>query len=130
MLPHPIRLRHPWDETPSAIQGKVVYRRRFNSPTKLDSWEGVLLEIDRAIFCGEISLNGTVLGRLESGQFFSAEITALMRPSNELVAEVDCHSQLSPPPVSASVYIVEPDHPLGSPIGDVRLVIRSAPDSD
>jgi hypothetical protein len=124
MLPHPIRLRHPWDELPGASPEQVVYCRRFNRPTGMDTWERISLEIDRGIFAGQISLNGTVLGLLRPGEFFAADVTALLEPVNELRATVDRPTQLATPPASASVYIVDPDEPLGSPIGDVRLVIR------
>ena len=46
MMPHPIRLRHPWDEIPAATSGKISYRRRFNRPTGLGAHEVVMLEID------------------------------------------------------------------------------------
>ncbi|HTQ38966.1 MAG TPA: hypothetical protein VMJ32_08055 [Pirellulales bacterium] len=125
MIPHPIRLRQPWEELPDASPGRVAYRRRFKCPTGLDTWERVSLEVDRGIFLGEISLNGTNLGRLEPGQFFSADITPLLKPANELMVSVDPHSAVAQPPPSASVYIIDPEEPLGSPIGDVRLVIRT-----
>ncbi|HZZ30137.1 MAG TPA: hypothetical protein VFE46_19220 [Pirellulales bacterium] len=130
MIPHPIRLQHPWDELPGPTPDRVLFRRRFNSPAALDTWERVSLEIDRAIFSGEASLNGTRLAPLTAGQFFSAEVTSLLKPANELLVEVDKHSQLPQPPASASVYVVDPHQPLGSPIGDVRLVIRTIHPSD
>jgi hypothetical protein len=126
MIPHSIRLRQPWDELPASIPGRAIFRRRFNSPTGLDTWERVVLEVDRTIFSGQLSINGTPIGQLQSGQLFSADITELLQTSNEVRAEVDCHSAAEPPPASASIYIVDHNEPLGSPIGDVRLVIRSA----
>ena len=126
MIPHSIRLRQPWDELPARASGRAIFRRRFNRPTGLDTWERVVLEVDRTIFSGEISVNDTPIGQLQSGQFFSADITALLQPSNEIQAEVDSHMAAVQPPPSASIYIVDPNEPLGSPIGEVRLVIRSA----
>jgi len=134
MIPHPIRLRQPWDELPGTAPGRVVYRRRFKCPNDLDTWERVSLEVDRTLFSGEITLNGQPIGRLEPGQLFSADITQLLQPANELRAEVDpqtaaeCLGQSAAPPQpppSHSIYIVDPDEPPGSPIGDVRLVIRA-----
>ena len=134
MIPHPIRLRHPWDELPGDIPGSVIYRRVFNQPSGLDTWERVSLEVDRAIYSGEITLNGQSIGRLQVGQFFSADITQFLQPNNELHVKVDppvtsanldpadAKSQLRP---SHSAYIVDPNEPLGSPIGDVRLLIRT-----
>jgi hypothetical protein len=130
MIPHPIRLRHPWDELPGTVPGRATYRRRFNRPTGLDTWERVSLEVDRAIFSGEISLNGTNLGHFEAGQFFQADITRLLQAANELNVDVDHQTALSQPPPTTSVYAVGPDEPLGSPIGDVRLVIRTIHPSD
>jgi hypothetical protein len=130
MIPHPIRLRHPWDELPGTVPGRVLYRRRFKCPSGLDSWERVALEIDRTIFSGEITLNGQTIGRLESGQFFSADITQFLQPANELRAEVDPQTASPKPTPSASVYIVDPNEPPGSPIGEVRLVIRAMHPSD
>ena len=57
MIPHPIRLRHPWDELPGSEAGKIAYRRKFQRPTNLDAWERVTLEIDRAIYSGEVRFN-------------------------------------------------------------------------
>ena len=125
MMPHPIRLRHPWDEVPAAAPGKIAYRRRFNRPTGLEADEIVTAEVDRIVFRGEISLNGKRLGELEPGEFFSADITALLKDTNELVAEIDPQSRCDGPPVSHSIYIVDETVPPGSPIGEARIVIRA-----
>lgn len=134
MIPHPIRLRHPWDELPSRTSGRTIYRRLFKCPTGLDTWEHVFLEVDRILFSGEITLNGQPIGRLESAQFFSADITPLLQPANELQVEVDpqiavtARDQVDAPrqsPPSHSLYITDPNEPPGSPIGDVRLLIRT-----
>ncbi len=124
MIPHTIRLRHPW-ETEGADGQHVVYRRRFNRPTGLESGERVTLEIDRAMVAGQVSLNATVLGELEPAEFFAADITQILVDGNELVIEADPRSRLEKPPPTSSIYIVEPDEPPGSPVGDVRLVIRA-----
>jgi hypothetical protein len=126
MIPHPIRLRHPW-ETEGSAAGNVTYRRKFNRPTGLDLWEQVTLEIDRAVVAGQVSLNGTSLGQLKPGEFFTADISSLLAPANELCVLADPRSALAAPPGSSSIYITDPDEPLGSPVGDVRLVIRSTP---
>lgn len=134
MIPHPIRLRHPWDELPADVSGHVRYRRMFKCPTGLDTWERVWLEVDRIVFPGEIFLNAHSLGRLQPGELFSADVTTLLQPNNELNVEVDrqsaaaCAAQADP--VSHSAYIVEPNTPLGSPFGDVRLVIRASHPGD
>lgn len=124
MIPHPIRLRHPWDSEPQP-DGRILYRRQFNRPTGLDAWEQVSLEIDRAMVAGEVSLNGSSIGQLKPGVFFTADVTTLLAMANELCVLADPRSALPAPPPSASIYITAPNEPLGSPIGDVRLVIRS-----
>ncbi len=129
MIPHSIRLRQPWDEVPAGA-GRVAYRRRFNSPTGLDDWKRVSLEIDRAIFAGEVLLNGVSLGPLAPGELFAADITPHLQPANELRVEVDPRTALSRPPQTNSIYIIDLEEPLGSPIGDVRLVIRTVHPGD
>src|SRR5689334_5491123 len=123
MIPHSIRLRHPWETIPSEA-GRATFRRTFNSPTGLDAWQRVSLEIDRVIVSAEVSLNDVALGRLSPGELFVADITDVLKPGNELLVAGDLPTPVVSPPPSNSVYIVEPDEPLGSPIGDVRLVIR------
>jgi hypothetical protein len=134
MIPHPIRLRHPWDELPGASPGQITHRRAFKQPTGLDSWERVFLEVDRTLVSAPIVLNGHPIGHLEYGQFFSADITSLLQPNNELQVTVESAraATASPasdanrqPPPSHSVYITDPTEPTGSPIGDVRLLIRT-----
>jgi hypothetical protein len=121
---HSIRLRHPWEEISTA--GELPkYRRRFNRPTGLDEWERVTLEIDRITHPGSISLNGAPLGQFEPNGFFSADATQLLRPANELIVDLAAAEPIASPPVSHSIYIVEPDAPLGSPFGDVRLTIQT-----
>ena len=78
---------------PGDLPGSVVYRRVFKQPTGLDTWERVSLEVDRAIFSGEISLNGQSIGSMQAGQFFSADITQLLQPNNELHVKVDLQSR-------------------------------------
>jgi hypothetical protein len=124
MIPHAIRLRHPWDQSP-AMEGRVVYLRRFNKPTNLDAWETVTLEIDRAMFRGQIMLNGLPLGPLEVGELFSADVTSQLQGVNELRVEVDPATAADAPPPTSTIYVVEASEPPGSPIGDVRLVIRA-----
>jgi hypothetical protein len=125
MIPHPIRLRHPWDEVPAKAAGNRAFRRSFNRPTGLESHETVCVEIDRAVYCGDVALNGVSLGSLDTGELFAAEITALLKASNELVVEVDPATAVEGPIPSASLYVIDPNEPPSSPIGEVRLLIRS-----
>ena len=125
MIPHSIRLRHPWDELPQPVAGTVIFRRRFQRPTNLDDWERVTLEIDRAVCSGQVRLNGVDLGHLHAGKYFTADVTALLELQNEFLIEVDPKTRLSAPPDTQTIYVVDADEPPGSPIGDVRLVIRA-----
>jgi hypothetical protein len=136
MIPHPIRLRHPWDESPGASSGQTTYRRAFKQPTGLDAWERVFLEVDRTLVSASVILNGHSIGHLEYGQFFSTDITSLLQLNNELQVTVETVSApsttVSEPnpanrqqPPSHSVYLTDPAEPIGSPIGDVRLLIRT-----
>ena len=128
MVPHPIRLRHPWESQPLAT-GQILYRRRFNRPTGLELHEQVALEIDRTMVAADVSLNGHPLGQIKPAEFFSADITELLAAANELTILADPLTALSAPPPSQSIYIADPDALPGSPVGEVRLVIRSAPTS-
>jgi hypothetical protein len=140
MIPHPIRLRHPWDELRGPSPGQTTYRRAFKQPTGLDAWERVFLEVDRTFVSAFVILNGTSIGDLKYGQFFSADITSLLQLNNELQVTVETTSSAAaasantaaerqPPP--HSVYLTDPNEPIGSPIGDVRLLIRTVhPNAD
>ncbi len=128
MIPHPIRLRHPWDELPGASSGQTTYRRAFKQPTGLDAWERVFLEVDRTLVSAPVTLNGHSIGHLEYGQFFSADITSLLQLNNELQVTVESAPAVDAAnrqPPSHSVYVTDPAEPIGSPIGDVRLLIRT-----
>ncbi len=128
MIPHPIRLRHPWASEPQP-DGRVIFRRNFNRPSGLDPWERVSLEVDRAIVAGQMSLNGTLLGELKPGEFFTTDITSLIADANEVCLLADPRTARTSPPPSSSIYISDANEPPGSPAGDVRLVIRAAPTS-
>ena len=98
MIPHSIRLRHPWDELPGGSPETVIYRRRFQRPTNLDASECVTLEIDRAICSGTVALNGIALGNLQAGEYFTAEVTSLLQSQNELSIEIDPKTRLGTRP--------------------------------
>ena len=84
-----------------------------------------MLEIDRAICSGTVVLNGVALGNLQAGEYFTAEVTSLLQSQNELLVEIDPKTRLASTPETQTIYVVDPDEPPGSPIGDVRLVIRA-----
>ena len=126
MIPHTIRLRRPWEKVEGGGADRKLFRRRFNRPTNLDAWESVTLEIDRVTMCGSLFLNGSLLGKFRPGEIFTADITSALQPANELLAAVDPRTRVVGPVESASIYIVDPAEEPGSPIGDVRLVIRTS----
>ena len=75
VYPHPIRLRGPWDD----LGGQL--RRRFGAPSNLDAHERVwLLLPERPI--SAVLLNGAPLPTNRE-----QDITALLRPRNELLVE-------------------------------------------
>ena len=98
MYPHRIRLRGPWQCEPlgelparritmpcnwadaglAGFRGLARFARRFGYPGRIDEDEQVWLTCAGCTGCREIHLNGTLLPR------FSAEITSLLRPRNQL----------------------------------------------
>jgi hypothetical protein len=112
--PHRIRLRGPWECEPlraaaagaplpaprhvtlpagwgeaglPGFAGVVRFRRRFGYPGRIDPYERVWLTCAGVTGTAEVWLNGRPLGRHEGP--FEHEVTALLRPRNELVAEVE-----------------------------------------
>jgi hypothetical protein len=116
MYPHRIRLRGPWECEPlesnsgfagwpspsrvtmpcrwhdaglSGFDGRVRFRRRFGYPGRVDEVERVWLTFAGASDSADVTLNGVTLGRRERAEKpFEFEVTALLRPRNELVVEV------------------------------------------
>jgi hypothetical protein len=93
MYPHRIRLRGPWEwqageasgtivlpGSLAGVAGRVTFRRRFGYPGTIDTHERVWLLAGS----GAATLNGVPLG---AGVAF--DVTALLRPRNELGIEVD-----------------------------------------
>jgi hypothetical protein len=118
MYPHRIRLRGPWECEPLArgdraeeplprpfrltmpcrwgegglvdFAGRARFRRRFGYPGRIDEHERVWLTFAGIDGSAEIRLNDCLLGysRDHSGSL-EFEVTALLRPRNELVVDVD-----------------------------------------
>lgn len=78
---HAIRLRSPWE--PHA----AGFRRHFNRPTGLASGERVWLVIDDA-GATRVALNGAELAAVPLPCPARFEITALLRPRNELLIAI------------------------------------------
>jgi hypothetical protein len=133
--PHRIRLRGPWDCEPLAraedaarplpapcrmimpcrwgagglgdFSGRVLFRRRFGYPGRLDVGDRVWLTFAGVEGVADVKLNGQFLGRHDGGPGpCEFEVTALLRPRNELTVEVEAHT------------------PGGGLWGDVALEIR------
>jgi hypothetical protein len=123
VYPHCIRLRGPWECEAAGqparrvtmpcrwgegalaeLRGRVRFRRRFGYPGRIDSEERVWLTYTAIVGMREVWLNEYALGR--HAETFEHDATALLRPRNELVIEVE-------PPI-------EP----GSLWGEVALEVR------
>jgi beta-galactosidase/beta-glucuronidase len=70
--------------------GRVRFRRRFHWPGRLDYYERLWLTFAGADYFATVSLNGQLLGH-HTGAFdpFEFDITALIRPRNDLIVDVD-----------------------------------------
>ena len=101
------------------FRGRVAYRRSFNPPATLDSYERLWLIVEGADAQGAVWLNGVqlgqVLGRAVCGTF---DITRLLGPRNEIVLEIDLPAGDAPPRPGR-------EHLPGGPIGEARLEVRA-----
>ncbi len=114
MYPHRIRLRGPWDCEPLVgppdrplppprrmtlpcrwaesglvdFAGRVLFRRRFGYPGRIDDYERVWLTFAGVEGEARAHLNGHFLGREDRPDGFEYEVTALLQPRNELAVEV------------------------------------------
>jgi hypothetical protein len=72
------------------LAGRVRFRRRFGWPGRIDAHERVWLTFAGVDGSADLSLNGHPLGRHgPAAGLFEYEVTALLRPRNELVVEVE-----------------------------------------
>ena len=114
-----------WGATLGAdFRGRVAYRRPFGCPTGLAAADRVDLVIERVDAYGRALLNGQSLGEIPAGGcLWRREITAGLRPRNELVVEVELPGG-DPPPARPG----REDRP-GGLVGEVRLEIFTAADA-
>src|SRR5262245_39352295 len=109
MYPHAIRLRGPWECEPLdpaapprrlalpcswagaglAGSARVPLRRRFGYPGQIDAHERVWLTLAGLTGRVRVTLNGTEVGTVAGGGAYECEVTALLRPRNELTLEVE-----------------------------------------
>jgi hypothetical protein len=70
--------------------GRVLFCRRFGYPGRIDTYERVWLTVAGVGDRADLALNGAALGRHEGGAGVQEwDVTAHLRPRNELVAEVE-----------------------------------------
>ncbi|HPM81075.1 MAG TPA: hypothetical protein PLF81_10260 [Candidatus Anammoximicrobium sp.] len=101
--------------------GRVAYHRRFGRPTGLGPADRVDLVIDGVDASGSVRLNGESLGEIPLGwQVWRCDVTARLRPRNELIVEVE-----RTPVIDGKPPIPRPgrDGLPGRLMGDVRLEI-------
>jgi len=138
-MPHIIRLRGPWDyqvllhlgpddapETPlpsGRVQmpcdwseslgpifcGRVRYRRTFNWTAPLEADQRVTLAFDGVTQKAQVTLNGQLLGSFGPDPAW-LDITALLKPHNELLVEVAAvHTGAGPGGLTGEVRLeIEP----------------------
>lgn len=69
--------------------GTATFRRKFHRPTNLDPHERVLIVFTEVAGSGRVSINGDHVGEFTGhGELVEFEITALLRPFNELAVEL------------------------------------------
>ncbi len=115
MYPHRIRLRGPWEceplrrddsdgplPTPRRVTipcrwseagiveftGRIRFRRRFGYPGNIDADERVWLTCVGLADHADVRLNETLLAERQTAPF-EFEVTALLKPRNELILEVE-----------------------------------------
>jgi hypothetical protein len=88
MYPHRIRLRGPWQCEALTNPAGARCRRRFGYPGRIDAHERVWLTVAGAAGRAAVSLNGTLLRRVDGETPAEWEVTALLRPRNELLVDV------------------------------------------
>ncbi|MFO0801193.1 MAG: hypothetical protein U0804_27315 [Gemmataceae bacterium] len=94
---HAIRLRGAWAVT--ADGQRFRHARPFGWPAALDPHERVWLVV---VGCAEVALNGTQLvPRSATGERFEADVTALLRPRNEILLTRD----LAAPPLDVTLEV-------------------------
>jgi hypothetical protein len=85
-----VRMPCRWGEAGLAhLGGRVRCRRRFGFPGRIDSHERVWLIVEGVADRAAIALNGAVLGRTQGTAPAEFDVTALLRPRNELIADVE-----------------------------------------
>ena len=83
-----------WSECFGEQAGIVVWSRRFQKPTNLDTTERVMIAAPQLAGVIEVRLNGTSLPHDEQPQIgFRYDVTELLEPSNMLELSMECPSE-------------------------------------
>ena len=92
---HQIRLGPPWQTTTSDT-GTTRHARKFGSPRALDANERVWLVCEHVPGPAEVRVNDAVVGTSGAGGPLAVDITAHLRPRNEVVFAVASDGPLGP----------------------------------
>ena len=87
MEPHRIRLREPWDVSPTD-DGGTVRRRAFNKPTGLTVGDVVRLVVESADGLQSVALNGRRLEVACNGDVVACDVFVSLQPRNHLELRV------------------------------------------
>ena len=84
-----VRMPSSVQEAFGNISGRVIFRRRFQKPTNLDSNERVHIAFDGIGGRAEVSVNGKTLGSLSNNsETVSFDMTEALEQSNELAVDL------------------------------------------
>lgn len=84
-----VRMPSSVQEAFGNMSGRVIFRRRFQKPTNLDSNERVHIAFDGIGGRAEVSVNGTTLGSLSNNsETVSFDMTEVLEHSNELAVDL------------------------------------------
>jgi hypothetical protein len=93
MEPHRIRLRDPWDVSPTD-DGGTVRRRAFNKPTGLTLGDVVRLVVESAEGLQSVTLNDRPLEVACNGDVAACDVFAALQPRNQLELRVAAGGQI------------------------------------
>ena len=89
---HRIRLGPPGQHT--TTDGGTRHARKFGRPRTLDANEQLWLVCEHVPGAGEVRVNDAPVGALDAPGPFAADITALLRPRNEVSFTVNSDALL------------------------------------
>lgn len=90
-MPGPMRMKMPCSWRNGGLHdfsGRVLFRRRFGYPGRIDDYERVWLTFERIDGTSRIRLNDQQVGQGDTGSF-EFEVTSLLQPRNQLEVIVE-----------------------------------------